>query len=171
MQRTARSRRVHPPRQIGGPEGGRANSPALRSAIERDGRAVRPIKPVELNNVLIQAGLECSAASLAISSAEDFARRSRGLTPTSHAGAARMAWKETRNEHNCVVVTAVGQAFEDGNRAGDAAQCGNLRLAPVRLTITRGSPGRRWRGRPNRSRRHRRERSFATQPSTTMPAR
>jgi hypothetical protein len=90
------------------------------------------IKPVELNNVLISAGLK--RRGLCYQLAEDLLAELRTLHVKTLALQRCMAWKgDIWNEHNCVVVTAVGQAFEDGIVLDAWRNAGNLRWAPVRL--------------------------------------
>ena len=90
------------------------------------------IKPVELNNVLISAGLK--RRGLCYQLAEDLLAELRTLHLKTLTLQRCMAWKgDIWNEHNCVVVTAVGQAFEDGIVLDAWRNAGNLRWAPVRL--------------------------------------
>jgi len=90
------------------------------------------IKPVELNNVLISAGLK--RRGLCYQLAEDLLAELRTLNVKTLTLQRCVACKgDIWNEHNCVVVTAVGQAFEDGIVLDAWRNAGNLRWAPVRL--------------------------------------
>jgi hypothetical protein len=90
------------------------------------------IQPVELNNVLISAGLK--RRGLCYQLAEDLLAELRTLHVRTLTLQRCVAWKgDIWNEHNCVVVTAVGQAFEDGIVLDAWRNAGNLRWAPVRL--------------------------------------
>lgn len=90
------------------------------------------IKPVELNNVLISAGVK--RRGLCYQLAEDLLAELRTLHVKTLTLQRCVAWKgDLWNEHNCVVVTAVGQPFEEGIVLDAWRNAGNLRWAPVRL--------------------------------------
>jgi hypothetical protein len=89
-------------------------------------------RPVEVHNVLVNLGMrrggrcfemaECMLAEL---------RQLPLRTLELHRG---IAWKnDLWNEHNCVVVTAVGAPFESGVVLDAWRNAGRLRWAPVRM--------------------------------------
>src|SRR4051794_11889953 len=90
------------------------------------------IKPVELNNVLISAGIK--RRGLCYQLAEDLLAELRTIEMKTLTLQRCVAWKgDIWNEHNCVVVTAVGPAVGDGIGLDAWRNAGNLRWAPVRL--------------------------------------
>jgi arylamine N-acetyltransferase len=89
-------------------------------------------RPVELHNVLVNLGMR--RGGLCFQMAECMLAELRQLplrTLELHRG---IAWKnDLWNEHNCVVVTAVGAPVESGVVLDAWRNAGRLRWAPVRM--------------------------------------
>jgi hypothetical protein len=88
------------------------------------------VRPVEVHNVLVNLGLKRGGRCYEY--AEFMLASLRELPLTTLELKRGIAWKDdTWNEHNCVVVTAVGQPFESGVVLDAWRNAGHLRFAPV----------------------------------------
>jgi arylamine N-acetyltransferase len=90
------------------------------------------IRPVEIHNVLVNLGLKRGGRCFEYA---EFMLASLRELPLKTLELKRgIAWKDdTWNEHNCVVVTAVGQPFESGVVLDAWRNAGHLRFAPVSI--------------------------------------
>jgi hypothetical protein len=90
------------------------------------------VRPVELHNVMVNLGLK--QGGLCFEMSECLLAELRGLPLRTLELRRGIAWKgDLWNEHNCVVVTAVGAAFESGVVLDAWRNAGRLRWAPVRM--------------------------------------
>jgi hypothetical protein len=99
---------------------------------ERLAESYDMVKPVELHNVLVNVGLR--RGGLCYEYAECMLAELRELRLKTLDFKRGIAWKDDLwNEHNCVVVTAIGQPFESGVVLDAWRNGGRLRWAPVRM--------------------------------------
>ena len=99
---------------------------------ERSPSRTGMVRPVELHNVLVNLGLR--RGGLCYEYAECMLAELRELPLTTLELQRGIAWKDDLwNEHNCVVVTAIGQPFESGVVLDAWRNGGRLRWAPVRM--------------------------------------
>ena len=107
-------------------------------------RAYRVVRPQALHNILVNVGLR--SRGLCFHWAEDLTARLERLhlrTLEIHRGVARMG---TLREHSCVVLTAVGQAFEEGVILDAWRHSGQLHASPLKqdkypwIRVEVGSP-------------------------------
>jgi hypothetical protein len=90
------------------------------------------VRPVEVHNVLVNLGLKRGGRCYEY--AEFMLAELRELPLTTLELKRGIAWKDdTWNEHNCVIVTAVGQPFERGVVLDAWRNAGHLRFAPVSM--------------------------------------
>ena len=90
------------------------------------------VNPVELHNVLVNVGLR--RGGLCYEYAECMLAELRELPLKTLEFKRGIAWKDDLwNEHNCVVVTAIGRPFESGVVLDAWRNGGRLRWAPVRM--------------------------------------
>ena len=92
----------------------------------------RMVRPVELHNVMVNMGLRKGGLCFEMSECMLAELREMPLRTLTFRRA--IAWKgDLWNEHNSVVVTAVGKPFESGVVLDAWRNAGRLRWAPVRL--------------------------------------
>ena len=90
------------------------------------------VRPVEVHNVMVNLGLR--KGGLCYEYAECMLAELRELPLKTLEFKRGIAWKDdTWNEHNCVVVTAIGKPFESGVVLDAWRNGGRLRWAPVRM--------------------------------------
>jgi len=88
------------------------------------------VKPVELHNVLVNIGLRPAGLCFQYADCLQAELRAKSLKTLDFERG--IAWRgDVYNEHNCVVVKAVGHPFETGIVLDGWRNAGHLRYAPV----------------------------------------